>query len=450
MLTGVDKQTGERLPDDNIRAQCITFLIAGHETTVGSAVVRDLLPDEEPGVRSSGRGPRWTQVLGNDGAARRSSRCTGCAYVRQVLDETLRLWPTAPPFTRYPYEDTVIGGRYAIPADTVLTVLTPDAAPGPRSSGATTPRSSTPTTSAAERLAALPPNAYTPFGTGLRACIGRQFALQEATLVLGMLVQRFEFIDHRDYQLHTQATLTVKPDDFCIQVRPRAGRAHRSHRSPAHEAERGHPRPAHASRRPPVARHGTPLSVLFGSNLGTAEGIANRLAQEGTERGYEVTVGALDDHGDDLPTGGRGADRLRLLQREPPDNAAAFCRLDRRRAAGRRPRRVLHRVRLRQHRLGRTYQAVPTLLDEQLAAHGGQRIHPRGEGNAAGDFDADYRAWHGDLWTDVASALDLPTEAAAPAPAGPRLSITLTNRQVTNPVIASYAARPALVRATAS
>ena len=35
MLTGVDKQSGEKLPDENIRAQCITFLIAGHETTSG-------------------------------------------------------------------------------------------------------------------------------------------------------------------------------------------------------------------------------------------------------------------------------------------------------------------------------------------------------------------------------------------------------------------------------
>ena len=35
-------------------------------------------------------------------------------YIRQVLDEALRLWPTAPGFSRYPFEDTVIGGRYAI------------------------------------------------------------------------------------------------------------------------------------------------------------------------------------------------------------------------------------------------------------------------------------------------------------------------------------------------
>ena len=48
MLTGVDKD-GEHLPDENIRAQCITFLIAGHETTSGLLSFADLLPDEEPG-----------------------------------------------------------------------------------------------------------------------------------------------------------------------------------------------------------------------------------------------------------------------------------------------------------------------------------------------------------------------------------------------------------------
>ena len=35
MLTGVDKQSGQTLPDDNIVAQCVTFLVAGHETTSG-------------------------------------------------------------------------------------------------------------------------------------------------------------------------------------------------------------------------------------------------------------------------------------------------------------------------------------------------------------------------------------------------------------------------------
>jgi|GEM_PF-2643731 len=114
------------------------------------------------------------------------------------------------------------------------------------------------------------------------ACIGRQFALQEATLVLGMLLQRFEFIDHRDYQLHTLATLTVKPADFWIKLRPRTDHALRVTIPPPSPVEQ--PTADRPQRRPASTGHGTPLLVLFGSNLGTAEGIANRLGREGVER----------------------------------------------------------------------------------------------------------------------------------------------------------------------
>jgi cytochrome P450/NADPH-cytochrome P450 reductase len=93
-----------------------------------------------------------------------------------------------------------------------------------------------------------------------------------------------------------------------------------------------------------------------------------------------------------------------------------------------------------------TYQEIPTLVDRELASHGAVRVHPRGEGNAAGDFDADYRAWHSGLWADLAHSLDLPQEVASATPTEARLSITLTNRQVTNPVVVSYAAHPAVVR----
>ena len=292
----------------------------------------------------------------------------------------------------------------------------------------------------------MPPNAYKPFGTGARACIGRQFAIQEALLVLGMLVQRFEFVDHLHYQLKTKTTLTIKPDDFHIQVRPRAGGASIEptgrHLRPQRRGRRRRraPRP-----RRTVARHGTPLSVLFGSNLGTAESIATRLAQEGTERGFDVTLGALDDHVDDLPHGGAVLIVCSSYNGTPPGQRRRLLPLDRGAAATVRPTASPTRSSAAATPSGpRTYQAVPTLLDEQLAAHGGRRVRARGEGNAAGDFDAAYRAWHGGLWAELATALDLPAEVARPRrPTGPRLSITLTNRQVTNPVIVSYEARPA-------
>ena len=51
------------------------------------------------------------------------------------------------------------------------------------------------------------------------------------------------------------------------------------------------------------------------------------------------------------------------------------------------------------------------------------------------------------MWSDLATALGLPAAVgAAAAPTGPRLSITLTNRQAGNPVVVAYEARPATVR----
>ncbi len=142
------------------------------------------------------------------------------------------MWPTAPMFTRTPLHDTVVAGRYAFPKDTALSILVP-MLHRDRSVWGADAEEFNPDHFRPERFKSLPPNAYRPFGTGMRACIGRQFALQEATLVLGMLLQRFEFIDHRDYQLRTLATLTVKPADFWIKLRAPTKRCGSPSRRPA-------------------------------------------------------------------------------------------------------------------------------------------------------------------------------------------------------------------------
>ena len=224
MLDGVDRQSGERLPDANIRAQCITFLIAGHETTSGllSFAIYFLLKHPEVMARAQAEAEA---VLGTDTDIMPSyPQVRKLGYVTQILEESLRLWPTAPGFTRYPFEDTVIGGKYRLPKGAAVLVLTPmlhrdRAIWGPDA------EEFNPDHFAPERMAALPPNAYKPFGSGQRACIGRQFAMQEATLVLGMLLQRFDLIDHRGYDLKVKETLTIKPDGLRIKVQPRAGRA---------------------------------------------------------------------------------------------------------------------------------------------------------------------------------------------------------------------------------
>jgi cytochrome P450 / NADPH-cytochrome P450 reductase len=108
MITGVDRQTGLTLPDENIRAQCLTFLIAGHETTSGllSFAIYFLL--EHPEYLDRAR-EEVDRVLGGTRLPT-FDHVQQLTYLRQVLDEALRLRPTASGFRRHALEDTVIGG----------------------------------------------------------------------------------------------------------------------------------------------------------------------------------------------------------------------------------------------------------------------------------------------------------------------------------------------------
>ena len=135
-----------------------------------------------------------------------------------------------------------------------------------------------------EAEAARPTNAYKPFGSGQRACIGRQFALQEAALVLGMILQRFKLIDHKRYQLKIKELLTIKPDGLKIQVRPRTDRAPMA-RSSAPIVVSTHANGAAPETDRGVKGEGRVLTVLYGTSLGTCRDIAGQIADRaGAER----------------------------------------------------------------------------------------------------------------------------------------------------------------------
>ena len=117
--------------------------------------------------------------------------------------------------------------------------------------------------------------------------------------------------------------------------------------------------------------------VLFGSNLGTAEGIATRIAQDGSDRGYAVTLGALDDHTGELPHEGALVVVCASYNGHPPDNAERFCRWITDSAT---PSDAGSGLAFSVFGCGNmdwasTYQAVPTLIDAQLEAHGARRVH---------------------------------------------------------------------------
>src|SRR5713101_4126500 len=440
MLSGVDRKSGERLDDLNIRYQVITFLIAGHETTSGllSFAVYFLLQNPEVLARAYEEVDR---VLGPDPSVPPTyAQVNQLAYLDQVLKESLRLWPTAPVFALSPHKETMIGGAYRMKKPYQIVVLTPMLHRDPSVWG---DRADVfdPDHFSREAERGRPGNAYKPFGNGQRACIGRQFALQEAALVLGMVLQRFKLIDHTRYRLRLKETLTLKPDGFRIKVRRRTDRDRA--RPAARAASRSTDAPAVAA---PVSaagpRHATPLLVLYGSNLGTAEEVARRVAESGEAVGFAVTVAPVDEYTGRLPTEGAVVIASASYNGTPPDNAARFCEWLRAADPATTP---LAGVRYTVFGCGNrdwvsTFQAIPRLIDERLAALGAERLYGRGEGDAREDFDGQFQAWHEPLGATLAKALGVELAAAEAAEAS-HLTVETMEGGDASPFVDSLGAR---------
>ena len=187
MLTAVDPETGERLDDVNIRYQVLTFLIAGHETTSGMLTFAFSYLLRNPAVLAQAYA-EVDRVLPGD---RRPdfADVAKLEVVERILKEALRLWPTAPAFSLAPFEDEVIGGRYAMRKDRPVNVFVPGLHRNPKVWP--DPDEFDVDRWLPEAEAARHPHAYKPFGNGERACIGRQFAMVEAKIALAMILRAF-------------------------------------------------------------------------------------------------------------------------------------------------------------------------------------------------------------------------------------------------------------------
>ncbi|OLP66294.1 putative bifunctional P-450/NADPH-P450 reductase 2 [Bacillus pumilus] len=430
MLHAKDPETGERLSDENIRYQIITFLIAGHETTSGllSFAIYFLLknPDklkkivQEADEVLQGGMPSFKQVQ-------------KLSYTRMVLNEALRLWPTAPAFMLYAKEDTVIGGKYPIEKNQSVGVLLPKLHRDQTVWGEDADEFKPERFMHPEHI---PQHAYKPFGNGQRACIGMQFALHEATIVLAMVLHHLELIDHTSYELDLTESLTIKPNDFKIKVRPRK---QPFFMSPPKEE----PKKRAASTTPKVASHGTPLLVLYGSNLGTAQQMANEFADDGKAKGFDVTIAPLDDYTRQLPEEGAVLIVTASYNGHPPDHAKQFVEW-----VTQDGEHDLSNVTYAVFGCGdrnwaSTYQRIPRLIDEALEKKGAKRMTELSEGDASGDMDEDKERFQQAVFEELANEFDLTFQEESQDK--PTLSFTYTNELVERPVAKTYGAFSAVV-----
>lgn len=212
MLAAAHPETGHRIDPVNIRRQIITFMIAGHETTSGalSFALHYLTCHPQALARAQAEvDTLWGHV---DDPEPTFTDIPKLRHVRAVLDEALRLWPTAPAYLRAARADTVLGGRYPMRQGDWILVLLPLLHRDPQVWP--DPDRFDPDRFAPGQAKTRPPHAYKPFGTGQRACIGRQFALHEAVLALGLVLHRYHLTPRDGYRLQIAESLTLKPQGF--------------------------------------------------------------------------------------------------------------------------------------------------------------------------------------------------------------------------------------------
>lgn len=317
----------------------------------------------------------------------------------------LRVNASIPAFSVEAKEDTLLGGKYFIPKEHRLTLLLAKSHLDPSvygdDAGEFKPERMTDDNFA--RLNKEYPNAWKPFGNGKRACIGRPFAWQEAVLAMAMLFQNFNFtLDDPNYTLEIQETLTVKPHNFFMRASLRHGM---SATELEHQLKGGatHSKAAKAAETPATtpSGNGKPMSVFYGSNSGTCEALAQRVAADAAAHGFRVTnIGPLDNVNQKLPTDHPVVIVTASYEGEPPSNAAHFVDWLKS-LKGDELQNVSYAVfGCGHHDWAQTFHKIPKLVDATMAERGADRILPMAGTDAADrDMFSDFENWEDEsLW----------------------------------------------------
>ncbi|KAL4959379.1 bifunctional cytochrome P450/NADPH--P450 reductase [Aspergillus stella-maris] len=429
MLNGVDPKTGKKMAEESILDNLITFLIAGHETTSGmlSFALYHLMKDPDCYRKAQ---QEVDSVCGKTPI--RFDQLNKLGYISAVLRETLRLTPPLPVFNVAPKKDEIVGGQYVIKEGELVIVLIGASQMDPKVFGADVGVFK-PERMLDENFNKLNkefPNAWKPFGNGTRGCIGRPFAWQEALLVLAMLLQNFDFeFDDPSYTLSLKQTLTVKPANFKVRAIPRDGlRAFEMQNRLAGNSVSGKPTPSPSTNgtvAPMAGGTGKPMKIFYGSNSGTCQSMAERLAADAFSHGFSATtVDCVDNATAQLPKDEPVVIITASYEGQPPDNAAKFVPwLEGLKEDSKELKDVNYAVfGCGHHDWSATFHRIPKLVDYTINKHGGNRLAALGltdvaQGNEMTDFE---------VWEDNILWPALMEKYGAEAPQGPSLSVEVS------------------------
>jgi cytochrome P450 len=203
LLEARGSDTDDGMTEAEVRSNILTFIAAGHETTANTLSWTLFM------LSQSGE---WRQRVEAEVDRELPGAVPGLAdrlvETRAVIEETIRLYPPIAAISRVALDADELGGEPVRPGS--LIVISPYVLHRHRRLWEL-PDAFDPTRFLGHARASIDRFAYLPFGAGPRKCIGSAFALQEATLVLAVMIKHFRFRLRPGHAVWPTLRVTLRP-----------------------------------------------------------------------------------------------------------------------------------------------------------------------------------------------------------------------------------------------
>lgn len=205
MLAARDPETGQQMTPEELVHNMQFFIVAGHETTALALAWALYLLAHAQEWQERVRSEVTAQL---DGRAATPDDLAAMPLVEQVLEEAMRLYPPVGLLARAVLAKDELCGRTVQPSDIVFL---PIWALHRHEMWWEKPEKFDPGRFGPENRGKLNRYQYLPFGAGPRVCVGADFAMMQARIILATLVQKFHFTPAMPAP-HPVMMMTVRPE----------------------------------------------------------------------------------------------------------------------------------------------------------------------------------------------------------------------------------------------
>lgn len=206
LLMAQDEETGSGMTDEQIRDECLTLFLAGHETTANALTFAFYLLSQNPQIAANLH-KELDEVL--NGKSPSIEDYAQLKYTEAVLAETMRLYPPAWAIGRLATEDHEFAG-YEIPKKSLVLIspyITQRDARFWENADKFVPERwfAQSVKEAGQKFI------YFPFSRGVRSCIGESFAWTEGVLLIATLAQKWKFRLMPEQKIALNPLMTLRP-----------------------------------------------------------------------------------------------------------------------------------------------------------------------------------------------------------------------------------------------